>query len=102
MREGTFRQCSDFLDGSYAVMFCSLFITYGPLKLSERLSVLGLCALCDFIWELGRGGDLRGLGNDPSQNLRWGTPMHSSPNILRSCVVGCARKYEQSKKRCRK
>jgi len=26
--------------------------------------------------------------------------MHSSPNILRSIVVGCARKYEKSKKRC--
>ena len=24
--------------------------------------------------------------------------MHPSPNILRSSVVGCARKYEQSKK----
>src|SRR6218665_3462449 len=30
-----------------------------------------------------------------------GRPMHPSPNILRSSVVGCARKYEQSKKRCR-
>src|SRR6218665_1939842 len=29
-----------------------------------------------------------------------GRPMHSSPNILRSSVVGCARKYEKSKKRC--
>src|SRR6218665_2879927 len=30
--------------------------------------------------------------------------MHPSPppNILRSSVVGCARKYEQSKKRCHK
>jgi len=26
--------------------------------------------------------------------------MHPSHNILRSILVGCARKYEQSKKRC--
>jgi len=28
-----------------------------------------------------------------------GLPMHPSPNILRSSVVGCAPKYEQSKKK---
>src|SRR6218665_4229608 len=34
-------------------------------------------------------------------NLRWGDgPCIRPPNILRSSVVGCARKYEQSKKRC--
>src|SRR6218665_2014965 len=38
-----------------------------------------------------RGGD---LGRD------WGTSV--PPNILRSSVVGCARKYEQSKKWCHK
>ena len=32
------------------------------------------------------------------QNLRWGTAQASTPNILRSSVVRCARKYEQSKK----
>ena len=45
-----------------------------------------------------RGGDLGGTGGTvPPQNLRWGTA-HAlvPPNILRSSVVGCAWKYEQS------
>jgi len=50
-------------------------------------------------------GLLKGLrpGGLSCQNLRWGTAHASvAPNILRSNVVGCARKYEQSKKRCHK
>ena len=43
-----------------------------------------------------RGGD---LGGTVPQSLRWGDgPCIRPPNILRSSVVGCARKYEQSKK----
>src|SRR6218665_3256587 len=40
-------------------------------------------------------------GGPAPQNLRWGTA-HASvpPNILRSSVIVCAQKYEQSKKRC--
>jgi len=35
------------------------------------------------------------------QSLRWGDgPCIRPPNILRSSVVGCARKYGKSKKRC--
>src|SRR6218665_1816062 len=45
-----------------------------------------------------RGGDLGGDWGTVPPNLRWGRPMHPSPNILRNSVVGCARKYEQSKK----
>ena len=45
------------------------------------------------------GGDLGGWGDGPPHNLRWeGRSMHPPPNILRSSVVGCVRKYEQSKK----
>src|SRR6218665_632354 len=42
----------------------------------------------------------RGTGGTvPPTNLRWGTAHASvTPDILRSSVVGCARKYEQSKK----
>src|SRR6218665_199549 len=44
-------------------------------------------------------GRPRGTGGTGPPNLRWGTAHASvSPNILRSNVVGCARKYEQSKK----
>src|SRR6218665_1344382 len=50
-----------------------------------------------------RGGDLGGgwTGGRSPKNFRWGKT-HASvpPNILRSSVVGCGRKYEQSKKRC--
>ena len=39
-------------------------------------------------------------GRSP-QNLRWGDgPCIGPPNILRSSVIGCAWKYEPSKKRC--
>ena len=41
------------------------------------------------------------LGTVPP-NLRWGDGACISPsNILRSSVIGCVRKYELSKKRCR-
>jgi len=41
-----------------------------------------------------------GLGGRSPQSVRWGGAAHAfvPPNILRSSVVGCARKYEQSKK----
>jgi len=44
----------------------------------------------------------RGYWKDsPPKTLRWGDgPCIRPPNILRSSVAGCARKYEQSKKRC--
>src|SRR6218665_312538 len=43
----------------------------------------------------------RGLGGRSPQSLRWGdSPCIRPPNILRSSVVGCARKYAKSKKRC--
>src|SRR6218665_1979379 len=43
----------------------------------------------------------RGLGGRSPQSLRWGdSPCIRPPNILRSIVVGCARKYAKSKKRC--
>src|SRR6218665_3907000 len=46
-----------------------------------------------------RGGDLGGTGGTVPQNLRWGDgPCIGPPNILRSSVVGCACKYEQSEK----
>ena len=45
-----------------------------------------------------RGGN---LGGTVPQSLRWGDgPRIRPPNILRSSVVGCARKYEKSLKRC--
>src|SRR6218665_2726186 len=38
-------------------------------------------------------------GDGPPQNLRWGDgPCIRPPNISRSSVVGCAQKYEKSKK----
>src|SRR6218665_370726 len=42
----------------------------------------------------------RGTGGTvPQKNLRWGDgPCIRPPNILRSSVVGCPRKYKQSKK----
>src|SRR6218665_2663574 len=55
---------------------------------------------------------LRGKRPDHGRRLRedWGTvppkfevrgrPMHPSPNILRSTVIGCEAKYELTKKRC--
>ena len=47
-----------------------------------------------------RGGDLGETGGRSSQNLRWGNgPYIRPPNILRSSVVGCARKCEQSFKK---
>src|SRR6218665_2416800 len=49
------------------------------------------------------GGDLGGLGGRSPKKVEVGKSMHSHrppPNILRSSVVGCARKYEQSEKRC--
>src|SRR6218665_116306 len=58
---------------------------------------------------IGRGGDLGGLGGRSPSKFEvgdgpcirpGGRPMHPSPNILRSSVVGCARRYEQSKKGC--
>src|SRR6218665_2412733 len=40
-----------------------------------------------------RGGDLGGTGGTVPQNLRWGDgPCIGPPNILRSSVVGWARK----------
>ena len=46
-----------------------------------------------------RSGDLGGLGGRSPQHLRQGDgPCIGPPNILRSSVVGCARKHEQSKK----
>src|SRR6218665_90115 len=50
-------------------------------------------------WLSSRGGDLGGTGGTVPQNVRWGDgPCNGSPNILRSSVVGWARKLEQSKK----
>src|SRR6218665_580078 len=49
-----------------------------------------------------RGGDLGGTGGRSPQNLRWGDgPCIGPPNILRSSVVGWARKLGESKNRCR-
>jgi len=46
-------------------------------------------------------GDLGRLGDGPQKNLRLGDgPCIRPPNVLRSSVVGCARKYEESKKWC--
>ena len=45
-----------------------------------------------------RGGDLGGLGDGPPKICGGGGPCIRPPNILRSSVVGCVRKYEQSKK----
>ena len=45
------------------------------------------------------GGDLGELGDGPPK-IEVGTAHAPPPNILRSSVVGCARKYEQSKKTC--
>ena len=46
----------------------------------------------------GRGGDLGGWGYGPPKNFRLGKGLCIlPPNILKSSVVGCARKYEQSK-----
>jgi len=42
----------------------------------------------------------RGLEDGPPNNLRWGQPMHPSPNIWRSSVIGSVTKYELTKKRC--
>src|SRR6218665_2614335 len=42
-------------------------------------------------------------GDGSPQNCRWGTdasPMHPSPNILKSTVIGCEAKYELTKKMC--
>jgi len=49
--------------------------------------------------ESGRGGGLKGSGGTvpPKSDVGDG-PCIRRPNILRSSVVGCARKYEQSKK----
>src|SRR6218665_2638408 len=45
------------------------------------------------------GGDLGGAGGRFPKKLEVGDgPCIRSPNILRSSVVGCTRKYEQSKK----
>jgi len=50
-----------------------------------------------------RGGDLEGTGGMVPKNWRWGDgPCIRPPNNLRSSVVGCSRKYEQSLKRCHK
>src|SRR6218665_2605376 len=48
------------------------------------------------------GGDLRGAGGKgPSKIGGGGRPMHPSPNISRSNVIGCVVKYELNKKnRC--
>src|SRR6218665_2958744 len=48
---------------------------------------------------MSRGGNLGGLEGRSPQSLKWGTA-HAffHPNILRSSVVSCARKYEKSKK----
>jgi len=46
-----------------------------------------------------RGGDLGRTGGTVPPNLRWGDgPCIGPPNILRSSVVGWARKLEESKK----
>src|SRR6218665_2866198 len=47
-------------------------------------------------------GDLYGgLGDGPQQTLGGGRSMYPSPNIWRSVVIVCVRKYELSKKCCR-
>ena len=52
-------------------------------------------------WRLGlRGGDLGRLGEGPAKFEVGDGPCIRPPNILRSSVVGCGRKYEQSKERC--
>src|SRR6218665_626574 len=49
------------------------------------------------------GRRLRGDWGDGSPKFEvGGRPVHPSPNILRSSVIGCVRKYEVSKKRCHK
>ncbi len=50
--------------------------------------------ICKYPWAETQGG----LGGRSPQNLRWGRPMHPSPNIWRSSVIGCAAKYELTKK----
>ena len=47
------------------------------------------------------GGDLWGTGETVLPKI-WGggRPMHPSPHYFENSVVGCARMYEQSKKRC--
>ena len=44
------------------------------------------------------GGDLGGLGGRSTQIWGGDGPCIRPPNILRSCVVGCVRKYKLSKK----
>jgi len=44
------------------------------------------------------GGDLGGLRGWTPKFEVGGGPCIRPPNILRSSVVGCARKYEESKK----
>src|SRR6218665_712954 len=47
-----------------------------------------------------RGGDLGGTGGAVPKKFEMGDgPCIRTPNILRSSVVGCVRKYQQSKKR---
>jgi len=47
-----------------------------------------------------QGGDLgRTGGTFPPELEVGGRPMHTSPNIFRSSVVGCAGKYEQGLKK---
>ena len=43
-----------------------------------------------------RGGNLGGLGDGPPKFEVGDGPCIRPPNILRSSVVGCARKYEKS------
>jgi len=45
------------------------------------------------------GGDLGGTGGTVPKNFEvGGRPMHPSPNIWRSSVIGSVAKYEQTKK----
>jgi len=46
------------------------------------------------------GGDLGGTGGRSPKNWGGRRPMHSSPNISWSNVIGCVWKYELSKKMC--
>ena len=55
----------------------------------------------DYKYSMNQGRRPRGTGGRPPPKFEVGDgPCIRPPNILRSSVVGCARKYEQSKERC--
>jgi len=46
------------------------------------------------------GGDLGDWGKRCPNIWGWGRPMHPSPNILRSSVIGCVEMYELIESKC--